>query len=147
MLTSHSLHDRASAPILSHTSLYPSLLGICHAPHAPCTLGILYQNSLIWTMTYASLLWRRPYNKNSMKNLIKVKTEDTDYCFKRKNWSLESRLPLISYLPNSFSRNWQLSILVNNSSGYSFSHPSNTPGVGSSAKALRKALPKADSCR
>lgn len=82
-----------------------------------------------------------------MKNLIKVKTEDTDYCFKRKSWSLESRLPLISYLPKSFSRNWQLSILVNNSSGYSFSHSSNTPGVGSSAKAIRKALPKADSCR
>lgn len=79
-----------------------------------------------------------------MKNLIKVKTEDTDYCFKRKNRLAESWLSLIPHLPNLFPRNWQLSILDNSSPGYSFSHLSNTPGVGSSAKAIRKALLNAD---
>lgn len=79
-----------------------------------------------------------------MKNLIKVKIEDTDYCFKRKNGLAESWLPLIPHLPNSFSRNWQLSILVNSSPAYSSSHFSNTPGVGSSTKAIKKALLNAD---
>lgn len=82
-----------------------------------------------------------------MQNLIMVKIEDTDYCFKMKNLFAESLLPFIPYLPNSFSRDWQLSILVNSSPGYSFSHLSNTPGVGSNAKAIRKALLNADFCR
>lgn len=79
-----------------------------------------------------------------MKTLIKVRIEDIDYCSKMKNRFAESWLPLISYLPNSFSRNWNL---VNSSPGYSFPHLSNMPGVLSSAKAVRKALLNADFCR